>query len=77
MLFKTGFDCIMVVCFVTEDENGEVNLAEVSVLYMRQLMYYPIYKMISRGANQDEDEVKQYAGFVGKKCANSILLFRK
>lgn len=67
----------MVVCFVTEDENGEINLAEVSVLYMRQLMYYPIYKMISRGANQDEDEVKQYAGFVGKKCAKSILLFRK
>lgn len=62
---------------ITEDENGGVDLEEVLVLHQRQLMNYTIYSALKGGKKDDESEVKEYAGFVGKKCAKSILLFRK
>ena len=45
------------------------------VLHKRQAMPYLIYRAISPGA-EDEEEVKQYAGYVGKKCAERMLLYR-
>ncbi|XP_053397101.1 arginyl-tRNA--protein transferase 1-like isoform X2 [Mercenaria mercenaria] len=60
-----------------DDENGKPDLENLLVLFQRTAMPYPIYKALSKGKTDDLDEVTEYAGFVGKKCASSILLFRK
>ncbi|XP_023930830.1 arginyl-tRNA--protein transferase 1-like isoform X2 [Lingula anatina] len=57
------------------DENGVVNLDEVLVLFERQAMPYTVYKALNPRA-RDEGDVKEYAGFVGKKCYQRMLLFR-
>ena len=59
------------------DEDGEPDLETLLVLYQRTVMPYTIYQQLSKGKNDDLDEVKEYAGYVGRKCASSILLFRK
>lgn len=43
---------------------------------MRQMMTYDIYKKLNPKA-KDSKEVKEYSKFVGKKCAERMLLFRK
>ena len=63
--------------YITVDENGTIDLDKVSILYQRQIMPYRLYHVLSKGANQDEDEVKEYAKFVGKVCAERMFLFRK
>ena len=64
-------------CSLSADENGGVDLEDVLILFMSKMMTFPIYNKLSGGKNSDEDVVKEYAGFVGKKCAKKLLLFRK
>ena len=59
----------------SDDANGRIELNGVMVLHKRQAMPYLIYRAISPEA-EDEEEVKQYAGYVGKKCAEHMLLYR-
>ncbi len=61
--------------YISVDVNGTVDLNRVLVLYERQIMPYQIYKALNPEAD-DEDEVTQYAGFVGSQCAKRILLYR-
>jgi arginine-tRNA-protein transferase len=56
------------------DENSNIDLSQVLVLYERQPMPYAIYSAIS--SDEDIDAVKEYAKLVGKKCAERMLLFR-
>ena len=62
------------VCCV-DDEDGRVELDDVHVLYRRQAMPYTVYRSFNQDA-ADEDEVRQYAGFVGRTVASSLLLYR-
>lgn len=68
-------NCTCSVHFIfTGDVDGVVNLQEVLVLYNHKRMSYLSYKKIKKQTN--DDEVKEYAGFVGRKCYRSMLLFR-
>ncbi|GIY64648.1 arginyl-tRNA--protein transferase 1 [Caerostris darwini] len=58
-----------------EDANGVVNLSEVLILYDRTRMPYSSYKNKNKESN-DEDEVKEYAKLVGRKCYKKMLLYR-
>ncbi|XP_069130556.1 arginyl-tRNA--protein transferase 1-like [Argopecten irradians] len=59
-----------------EDEGGKLEIDKVLVLFCRQVMNYEIYKALNAKA-RDAKEVMEYAVFVGKKCAQRMLLFRK
>ncbi|XP_060588752.1 arginyl-tRNA--protein transferase 1-like [Ruditapes philippinarum] len=59
------------------DEDGEPDLETLLVLYQRTAMPYTIYQQLSKGKNDDLEEVKEYAGYVGRKLASRLLLFRK
>ncbi|CAL1270379.1 unnamed protein product [Larinioides sclopetarius] len=59
-----------------EDANGVVNLNDVLVLYDKTSMNYPVYKNLNKNAD-DEDEVREYAKLVGRKCYQKMLLFRE
>lgn len=59
-----------------EDENGIITLDNVLVLYRRSIMTFKQYKDIKKQQNTKEDVVKEYAGFVGKTCAERMLLYR-
>lgn len=59
-----------------EDENGKIDLDKVTILFMRQMMTYDIYKALNPKA-KDAKEVLEYSKFVGKKCAERMLLCRK
>ncbi|KAK2727840.1 arginyl-tRNA--protein transferase 1-like [Artemia franciscana] len=58
------------------DEEENVDLNEVLVLYERTMMNYAEYRSICVDAN-DESEVKEYAKLVGSSVANRMLLFRE
>nr|KAG5696778.1 hypothetical protein BaRGS_012801 [Batillaria attramentaria] len=59
-----------------EDVNGNIDIDRVLVLHDREAMPYEVYRFMNRQA-RDEEEVKEYATFVGRKCAERMLLFRK
>ncbi|XP_038048103.1 arginyl-tRNA--protein transferase 1-like isoform X2 [Patiria miniata] len=59
----------------TDAVDAPVNLPEVRILYMQMAMRYSDYRGFAPNANDDE-EVSEYAQFVGKKCAGRILLYR-
>lgn len=59
-----------------EDADGEVDLDSILVFYKEQAMSYEVYRSLKRRA-QDEEEVKEYASFVGGKCAQRMLLCRR
>ncbi|KAK7483279.1 hypothetical protein BaRGS_00025446 [Batillaria attramentaria] len=59
-----------------EDVNGNIDIDRVLVLHDREAMPYEVYRFMNRQA-RDEEEVKEYAAFVGRKCAERMLLFRK
>lgn len=61
--------------FIAGDSDGIVNLHEVQILYIHKRMSYQSYVKMKKQAN-DEDEVREYAGFVGRKCYRRMLLFR-
>ena len=63
-----------------EDEDGKIDIDRVLVLHARQAMPYEVYKAIKamvRPDSNDQEEVKEYAQFAGKTCAQRMLLFRK
>ncbi|GFR11103.1 arginyl-tRNA--protein transferase 1 [Trichonephila clavata] len=59
-----------------EDTNGIVNLNQVLILYDNTRMTYATYRNLSKIAN-DEDDIRKYAHFVGRKCCKRMLLYRK
>ena len=76
MQFYSDFICYL----STEDEGGKIDLDRTLILHARQAMPYEVYKAIKsmiRPDFNDEDEVKEYAQFVGKICAERMLLYRK
>ncbi|XP_054707073.1 arginyl-tRNA--protein transferase 1-like [Uloborus diversus] len=58
-----------------EDEDGKVNMKNVLILFNKKPMLYPIYAKLSKNT-QEEEVIREYAGFVGKKCYSRMLLFR-
>jgi len=58
------------------DQNSNVELDNVMVLYKRQAMPYAVYKKMVKEKVQDHDEVLQYSCLIGKKCSGEILLYR-
>ncbi|XP_035685735.1 arginyl-tRNA--protein transferase 1-like [Branchiostoma floridae] len=56
------------------DENGNIDVDRVLVLYEQQLMPYAIYRALTGGS--DEDDVRLYATLAGRTCAERIILFR-
>ncbi|XP_022089840.1 arginyl-tRNA--protein transferase 1-like isoform X2 [Acanthaster planci] len=59
----------------TDTADTPVNLQEVRVLYRQMSMRYSDYRRFAPNTG-DEEEVKEYAQFVGKTCARRILLYR-
>ncbi|GFO24303.1 Arginyl-tRNA--protein transferase 1 [Plakobranchus ocellatus] len=51
-----------------EDKNKDVDVNQVLVLHRRKVLPYALYKLMNSEAS-DEATVKEYAGFVGKTCA--------
>ena len=65
----------MAVSDLTVDEDSNIDMQSVLVLTMRQKMPYFIYRSL-RPDKGDEAEVREYAGFVGRTCAQRMLLYR-
>ena len=67
--------------FVVEDEDTLTDINNVLCLYKQTTMPYSLYIHFKRQRRQrepnDSEEVKQYAGFVGGKCARRMLLYRR
>ncbi|RUS75694.1 hypothetical protein EGW08_016536 [Elysia chlorotica] len=59
-----------------EDKNKDIDIHQVLVLYNRKVLPYALYKMMNREAT-DEENVTEYAGFVGKTCAERMFLVRQ
>uniref|UniRef100_A0A8C4Q7W5 Arginyl-tRNA--protein transferase 1 n=1 Tax=Eptatretus burgeri TaxID=7764 RepID=A0A8C4Q7W5_EPTBU len=57
------------------DDDCPVSLDHVMVLYKRCAMPYCIYQQ-RRVHSKDEAEVREYASFVGRRCAGRMLLYR-
>ena len=60
--------------FMSVDEDAGT-ASDTLILHKRQAMPYAIYSMMRTG--NDDTEVAQYAGFVGKRCASRMLLYRQ
>ncbi|XP_005097396.1 arginyl-tRNA--protein transferase 1 isoform X1 [Aplysia californica] len=60
-----------------EDKDKDVDLNQVLCLHQGTMLPYAFYKMMKKSKTPDEDEVREYAGFVGKTCAERMLLVRK
>ncbi|XP_049800668.1 arginyl-tRNA--protein transferase 1 isoform X1 [Schistocerca nitens] len=57
------------------DEDGQININEILILFHKQAMPYFIYRTLNRNTD-DSEEVMQYARLVGMKCARRMLLVR-
>lgn len=57
------------------DENGNVDPNRVLILHEQQEMSFEMYHQLKPEAN-DENQVMEYANFVGKPCAQRMFLFR-
>ncbi|XP_045582092.1 arginyl-tRNA--protein transferase 1 isoform X2 [Procambarus clarkii] len=57
------------------DENGQLDINEIQVLYEQEPMRYGRYRILNADG-ADDDEVREYGTLVGAKCANSIYLYR-
>lgn len=58
-----------------DDKNLDVPEDSITILFMRQLMTYDIYKTLNPKA-KDAKTVKKYSQLVGKKVAPKMMLFR-
>lgn len=58
----------------TADEDGEMDVNEVFILYKGEAMPYAIYKALNTHRRGD-NSVNEYARFVGKLCATRMLLY--
>ena len=62
--------------YFAADKDGDIDLSSVLVLHKRQMMPYFVYRMMN--SDKDDDAtVTQYAKFVGKTCAQRMLLYRQ
>ncbi|KAH9507257.1 Arginyl-tRNA--protein transferase 1 [Bulinus truncatus] len=59
-----------------EDKDKDFDVNQVLVLHKGNMLPYGFYKMM-KSRSTDEDEVREYAGYVGKTCAERMLLVRK
>uniref|UniRef100_A0A2C9JLZ4 Arginyl-tRNA--protein transferase 1 n=1 Tax=Biomphalaria glabrata TaxID=6526 RepID=A0A2C9JLZ4_BIOGL len=59
-----------------EDKDKDIDVNQVLVLNKGNILPYGFFKMMT-SRNSDESEVKEYAEFVGKTCAERMLLVRK
>ncbi|KAK3603003.1 hypothetical protein CHS0354_016818 [Potamilus streckersoni] len=59
-----------------EDENGKIDVNQVLIVHNGEAMPYEVYKAINPESS-DEEEIKEYATFIGRPCAERMLLFRK
>ncbi|XP_059153504.1 arginyl-tRNA--protein transferase 1-like isoform X2 [Physella acuta] len=59
-----------------EDKNKDIDVDQVLVLHKGTMLPYSFYKS-KKSRGSDEDEVKEYATYVGKTCAQRMLLVRK
>jgi len=66
---------------VVDDEDKLDDIADVLCLYKQIALPYSMYVQFKRQERKreptDAEEVKQYAGFVGGKCARRMLLYRR
>ncbi|XP_071800775.1 arginyl-tRNA--protein transferase 1-like isoform X3 [Asterias amurensis] len=60
----------------TDAVDTPVQLKHVRILHMQTAMQYPDYRTFVPHAD-DEQEVKEYAQYVGKTCAGRMLLYRQ
>jgi len=58
-----------------EDCDGIVNLQDILILYSHKKMTYRSYRKMNKEAN-DEELVREYAGFVGTKSYRRMMLYR-
>lgn len=60
------------------DSNADVDFSQLLVLFDGNPMTYDMYRRVSEveDVEREFEEVKQYAGFVGKEVASRMLLFR-
>ena len=59
-----------------EDAEGDIDVEQVLVMYEREAMSYEVYRLMNKD-HCDEEQVREYASFVGMTCAQRMLLFRK
>ncbi|KAK0053361.1 arginyl-tRNA--protein transferase 1-like isoform X1 [Biomphalaria pfeifferi] len=59
-----------------EDKDKDIDVNQVLVLNKGNILPYGFFKMMT-SRNSDESEVKEYGEFVGKTCAERMLLVRK
>ena len=66
---------------VVDDEDKLDAIGGVLCLYKQTALPYFMYVQLKKNERKqgstDADEVKQYAGFVGGKCARRMLLYRR
>lgn len=60
-----------------EDKDKDVDVNQVLCLNQGTMLPYAFYKMMNKSKNLDDSEVEEYGGFVGKTCAERMLLVRK
>jgi len=62
------------------DPNKPNNLDNVKVLFLRQMMPWPVYRslLLEDDPDCDDDtlEVEEYSGLVGEHVASRMLLYR-
>lgn len=65
--------------FRSADDDDKVqtedDLNNVLCLFQRTAMPFGVYRSLA-GEKADPDEVRQYAGLVGRRCAHRMLLAR-
>jgi len=69
-------NCIL--CTVV-DEDQLSDIGDVLCLYKHAALPYSVYVELKKKERKppNAEEVKQYAGFVGRKCALRMLLYRR
>ena len=64
-----------------DDEDKLTDIADVLCMYKQVALPYSVYAQFKKTDRRREvtvaEEVKQYAGFVGGKCAQRMLLYRR
>jgi len=62
------------------DNNQLTTLDNVKILFMREIMPWPVYRAVvqeeDQGSGDDTEEVTEYAGLVGQCVADRMILYR-
>ena len=62
--------------FITEDEEGKIDLDAVQILQSGTKLSYDKYHTLNPSRN-DQAEVEEYAKLVGRTCSQRMLLYRR